>query len=87
MNTKTIVVGALAVIGGIVAFTYLTRPRRNSEGFFGIDGRQPATVSQSGTNLCAQRQEDGSVKYVSSQGTRCPKGFTRVRFFGDREGV
>ena len=80
---KGYVIGGLAVLGAIALISMYKKPKRNSEGFFGAEGE--GTV---GSNWCARRNADGSVIFTNSRfDPKCPKGFKRVKYFGDRTGV
>ena len=71
---------ALAVIGGVAVFNYFRKPKRNSEGFFGMDGRVKGRV----TANCGRRNTDGSYSYYYAQDGQCKGGFKSVAYFGDR---
>jgi hypothetical protein len=44
MNNKKLLVGGLAVVGAIALLMYLKpKPKKNSEGFFGADGKKGLT--------------------------------------------
>ena len=76
-------VTVLAVVGGVAVFNYLRKPRRNSDGFFGVDGKI-TTVSAN----CARKNVDGSVSYYTeTTGGGCKKGWKQVAYFGDRTGL
>jgi hypothetical protein len=83
MNKKQVVgltVSALAVIGGVAVFNYFRKPKRNSEGFFGMDGRRMGKVVAN----CGRRNTDGSYSYYYAQDGQCKGGFKSVAYFGDR---
>jgi hypothetical protein len=57
------------------------KPRKNSEGFFGA-------VESVVSGNCGRRLPNGSFEYYSEVlGYDCRRGFKRVAFFGDREGL
>jgi hypothetical protein len=50
MDNKKLLVGGLAVVGAIALFMYLKpKPKKNSEGFFGADGRTSRMFMDGGT--------------------------------------
>ena len=54
MNKK-LIVGSLAVIGGLALVAYLLKPKspkQNSEGFFGANGRTSKVNSNGGCRVC-----------------------------------
>jgi len=73
-------VTALAVIGGVAVFNYFRKPKRNSEGFFGMDGRVKSTVRAN----CGRRNPDGSFSYYYDTDGVCNRGYKSVAYFGDR---
>ena len=90
---KEYIIGGLALLGVIGVISYLNKPKRNSEGFFGATGGR--TVGSIGASTgrssissgwCGKKLSDGSYQYsFVGQGGRCLSGFTPVRFFGDRQ--
>jgi hypothetical protein len=85
---KEYIVGGLAIVGALALFAYL-RPkgaRRNSDGFFGANGRLSRVASSQ--SWCARRNADGSVNYMTNNfSDTCPKGWKSVKAFGDRDGI
>lgn len=68
LKDKKILVGGLAVIGGIALVSYLLKskaPRRNSEGFFNIGGFSPAPPMQ-------------QILPISTGNCNLPDNFTRI---------
>jgi hypothetical protein len=81
---KEYIIGGLALLGLIGVVSYLNKPKRNSEGFFGANGR----ASKATQRWCAHRNTDGSVNYETNNfGGGCKKGWVAVSAFGDRTGV
>ena len=79
---KEYVIGGLALLGVLGVVAYLNKPKRNSEGFFGANGRRTIVST---TSWCAKRNTDGSVSYLANNfGGNCPSGYKAVRAFGDR---
>jgi len=77
---KEYVIGALALVGFVLVYNFVKKPKRNSEGFFGMDGRVKSRV----TANCGRRNTDGSYSYYYAQDGQCKGGFKRVAYFGDR---
>jgi hypothetical protein len=86
---KEYIIGGLALVGGIVLVSYLLKPkapRRNSEGFFSVDGTLPGPSKSQ--RWCARKNADGSVSYVTNNfSPTCGKGWKAVKYFGDRTGI
>jgi len=84
---KGYLIGGLAIVGTIALISLFKKPKRNSEGFFSMDGRTTQKLERGG-RVCARRNADGSVSYNFSMiDPDCPKGFKRVKYFGDRTGI
>jgi hypothetical protein len=84
---KGYLIGGLAIVGTIALISLFKKPKRNSEGFFSMDGRTRQKLERGG-RWCAKRQSDGSVTYDYSEvNPDCPKGWKQVRYFGDRTGI
>jgi hypothetical protein len=50
---KGYLVGGLAIVGAIALFMYLKpKPKRNSEGFFGADGKGSVTGRRNTCRIC-----------------------------------
>ena len=83
---KEYIIGGLALLGVIGVISYLSKPKRNSEGFFGATGGRTgvSTGRNTTSTWCGKKNADGSYNYMESQGRRCLTGWTPVRFFGDR---
>ena len=80
---KEYIIGGLALVGGVALVAYLLKPkapRRNSEGFFGMDGRRMGKVVAN----CGRRNADGSYSYYYDGDGQCNQGWKNVKFFGDR---
>jgi len=75
---KAYLVGGLAIVGAIALVAYLRKPRKNSQGFYGADGKGSPFVT--GNTICERKNADGSRSYYSQQGgiTPCPYGGTVV---------
>jgi hypothetical protein len=83
---KEYIIGGLALLGVIGVVSYLRKPKRNSEGFFGANGRLDRVSSSQ--SWCARRNADGSVNYMTNNfSDTCPRGWKAVKAFGDREGI
>lgn len=65
---KVLMVGGLLALGGL-AYYMLTKPRRNSDGFFSADGTMSGVKSSSPCRIC--EGSDG-VGYFAVQG-RCKR--------------
>ena len=72
---KGYLLGGLAVVGAIALFAYLKpkAPRRNSEGFFGANGRMSRGVSD--CFLCSQRDVNNREEYTYAENGSCPRGY------------
>ena len=75
---KKYIIGGLAIVGALALFAYLkpTTAKRNSEGFFGANGRASKAMlsSGSGCTVC-----DGGMSNYWAQGGRCKQGDRCVR--------
>jgi hypothetical protein len=74
---KGYLVGGLAIVGAIALFAYLKpKPKRNSEGFFGANGRVGSSTGRASIPVCVRRNADGSSTTYSQQGGSrpCPYG-------------
>jgi hypothetical protein len=72
-------VTVLAVVGGIAVFNMLRKPSKSGGGYLNATG-----VSGN----CGRRLPNGSFEYYTEVlGNDCRRGFKRVQFFGDREGL
>ena len=73
---KEYIIGGLAIVGGLVLFTYLMpkKATRNSDGFFNAEG----------TRLCSRVDPNGGITQYTAHGDSrpCPHGGTvnTVRF-------
>jgi len=77
---KQYIVGGLAVIGGIALVAYLLKsktPTRNSEGFFGANGRASKRLSLASGGGCTVC--DGGFSNYYARGGRCRQGDRCVR--------
>ena len=76
---KKYIIGGLAIVGAVALFAYLkpTTSKRNSEGFFGANGRSSST-GRATVPVCVRRNSDGSSTTYSQQGGSrpCPYGGT-----------
>ncbi len=74
---KEYIIGGLALLGVIGLVSYLRKPKRNSEGFFGATGKGGSTRRVS-RPVCVRRNADGSSTTYSQQGGSrpCPYGGT-----------
>ena len=75
---KAYLVGGLAIVGAIALVAYLRKPRKNSQGFYGADGKGSSVVT--GNTICERINADGSRSQYSQQGgsNPCPYGGTLV---------
>lgn len=74
---KKYIIGGLAIVGALALFAYLKpKPRRNSEGFFGANGRAGSSTGRATVPVCVRRNSDGSSTTYSQQGGSrpCPYG-------------
>jgi hypothetical protein len=74
------IIGALALVGVVIVYNFVKKPKRNSEGFFGFDGSVKSTVRAN----CGRRNSDGSYSYYFDRDGVCNSGYKRVAYFGDR---
>jgi hypothetical protein len=65
---KKYIVGGLALLGAIGVVAYLNKPKRNSEGFFGANGRMGRSAG--GCRVC---QGSGVSNYFANNGV-CQRG-------------
>jgi hypothetical protein len=72
MNNKKLLVSGLAVVGAIALFMYLKpKPKRNSEGFFGADGKMNK-MGSGGCRVCRGASNDYYAVYGQCrQGDSC----------------
>ena len=78
---KGYVIGGLAVLGAIALISLYKKPKKNSEGFFGANGRASTTAngtaSTTARGMCAQcRTVNGGVYHTGGNrncngGDRC----------------
>ena len=75
---KEYIIGGLALLGVIGVISYLNKPKRNSEGFFGATGMGKFASSSTSRQSCTRRNKDGSYSTYTSQGggRPCPYGGT-----------
>jgi hypothetical protein len=66
---KEYIIGGLALLGVIGVISYLNKPKRNSEGFFGANGRMSMRKNTGGCRVC----EGGSSNYFAVYG-QCRRG-------------
>jgi hypothetical protein len=79
---KEYIIGGLALLGVIGVVSYLRKPKRNSEGFFGASGRGSSIRRVSSQNCAWCKTNDGTVYHTGgdrncSAGDRC---ITRYAF-------
>lgn len=67
---KEYLVGGLAVLGAIALVTYLRKPKRNSEGFFGASGSRTLT-SKGATGNCAYCKTSAGDVYHTGENRTC----------------
>jgi hypothetical protein len=74
---KEYIIGGLALLGVIGLVSYLRKPKRNSEGFFGATGKG-GSIRRVSRPVCVRRNADGSSTTYSQQGGSrpCPYGGT-----------
>ena len=71
---KEYIVGGLALLGVIGVISYLRKPKKNSDGFFGANGRMTNT-SKTATKRCAWcKSTEGDVYFVGNSGRVCDSG-------------
>jgi len=79
---KKLIVGGLAVVGGLALVVYLIKPkspRKNSEGFFNAGGK----TAKYGGGWCKRFDPSRGNIYMHDNGNGgCPKGETHVAGFG-----
>ena len=66
---KGYIIGGLAVLGAIALISWYKKPKKNSEGFFGANGRTSKLNSVTGCTVCA----GASSNYWAQNGT-CREG-------------
>ena len=74
---KKLIVGGLAVVGGLALVIYLLKPkspRKNSEGFFGANGRTSGLAGKKSSQNCAYCRTRGGDVY-KRQTKRNSEGF------------
>ncbi len=70
---KEYIVGGLALLGVIGVISYLRKPKKNSDGFFGANGRMTSKALVSAR--CAWcKSPDGETYFVGNSGRRCDSG-------------
>jgi hypothetical protein len=71
---KEYIIGGLALLGAIGVIAYLSKPKRNSEGFYNATGRgiTPQTFSRQGCAFC-KSTVDGDIYHTGGTG-RCKSG-------------
>ena len=79
---KEYIIGGLALLGVIGVVSYLNKPKRNSEGFFGATGKGGSTKRVSSQNCAYCKTSEGTVYHTGgdrncSAGDRC---ITRYAF-------
>jgi hypothetical protein len=63
---KEYIIGGLALLGVIAIATYLNKPKRNSEGFFGANGRMSRVTG--GCRVCKGASSNYFAVYGQCQG-------------------
>jgi hypothetical protein len=74
---KEYIIGGLALLGVIGVVSYLNKPKRNSEGFFGANGRASKRLSLASGGGCTVC--DGGFSNYYARGGRCRQGDRCVR--------
>ena len=76
---KKYIIGGLAIVGAIALFAYLKpkTAKRNSEGFFGANGRRTKGISSSAKQLQCKRP-NGSYYLM-------PSGYNDCTYGSDKE--
>lgn len=72
---KEYIITGLAILGVIAVVSFLRKPKRNSEGFFGANGRR-SSMRLGTVPVCVRRNPDGSNTIYSQMGgsNPCPYG-------------
>ena len=87
---KKLIVGGLAVVGGLALVIYLLKPkspRKNSEGFFGANGRMSRVSSGGNCEDCydnySTNNSSQSLYYAITgfcrQGDRCKRSLKAIQ--------
>ena len=63
---KEYIITGLAVLGVIAVVSFLRKPKRNSEGFFGANGRRSSMRRASSQNCAYCRTSDGTVYHTGN---------------------
>jgi len=90
LKDKKLLVGGLAVIGGIALVSYLLKPKapsRNSEGFFGASGRMSRVSSGGNCEVCYDNYSTNnsyqSLYYAQNgycrKGDRCKRSLKAIQ--------
>ena len=74
---KEYIIGGLALLGVIGVVSYLNKPKRNSEGFFGANGRASKRLSLASGGGCTVCE--GGFSNYYAVGGRCRGGDRCVR--------
>ena len=76
---KGYLVGGLAIVGAVALFAYLkpTTSKRNSEGFFGANGKSSLAGRKSSQNCAYCRTRGGDVYHTGSD-RNCSGGDTCI---------
>lgn len=69
-------VTVLAVIGGVAVYNWVKKPKKNSEGFFGADGKKMLTTSSEDRGTVTESsigcmRPNGSYYYLPASFGRC----------------
>ena len=87
---KKYIIGGLALVGGIALVAFLLKPkapRRNSEGFFGANGRMSRVSSRGNCEVCydnySTNNSSQSLYYAQNgycrQGDRCKRSLKAIQ--------
>ena len=63
---KEYIIGGLALLGVIGVVSYLNKPKRSSEGFFGATGTSSLTKTLSSQNCAYCKTSEGTVYHTGS---------------------
>jgi hypothetical protein len=71
---KEYIIGGLALLGVIGVISYLRKPKRNSDGFFGATGgRTVGSTSRGRKKRCRGITPDGKTYYYATTNGHCDR--------------
>ena len=73
---KKYIIGGLAIVGAIALFAYLKpkTAKRNSDGFFGANGRMTKSISEASKGRCAWCRDSDGGSYHTGSDRKCDSG-------------